>query len=277
MKKLILKIAVLFVILSQNSYSEDKTFGIGVTSGTFWAINDVKYLYDCASCFPLNDFTSNDFFWGMTTETKFLFPNSLSFLANVYYSRFSYLKKEDGGIYPALVSDGNGVQTLVNAETIWERDGSYSLLSMDLLLKYKIPVVDLSFSAGVSLGYLLNSHYAEYYKIISPNNAQFTRPSDWNELGYEFLDNGRVVRLYNKEIPYKNDFRIGLKAGINYDFMLWDYSISPFVYYDFPLTSVVYDRNRKCVSICPDYYKYTEGWHWKISYLSAGIDFKYWL
>ena len=75
MKKLILKIAVLLVILSQNSFSEEKTFGIGATSGSFWAINDVKYLYNCTSCKTLNDFTSNDFFWGITTETKFLFPS----------------------------------------------------------------------------------------------------------------------------------------------------------------------------------------------------------
>lgn len=277
MKKLILKIAVLLVILSQNSYSEEKIFGIGVTSGSFWAINDVKYLYNCTSCKALNDFTSNDFFWGMTTETKFLFPNSLSFLANVYYSRFSFLDKEDGDSYPSIVRDENGDSKTIYSITDWEWEGSYSLLSLDLLLKYKIPVVDLSFSAGVSLGYLLNSHYEEYYKMLSPEDAQFARADNWQKLGYEYLDNERVIRFYNKEIPYKNDFRIGLKAGIHYDLMLWDYSISPFVYYDFPLTSVVYDRNRKCVSICPDYYKYTEGWHWKISYLRAGIDIKYWL
>jgi hypothetical protein len=269
MKKLILKIAVLFVILSQNSYSEDKTFGIGFTYGHFWAINDVEFIQNSNASNVLDDFTNQSNYYGLTYEVKIPFLKDFSLMTNLYYNSFEFEQSKDGVSYPTLIYDDNGNPIVVNSKIVHSVKGNYSLFDLDILSKYKIFNTGLSLFAGVSISKYESSKYENTMNIVSKDAAKFVVTE-----GYVYRNDRKTLVLYDDKIPNYNSFRFGLKVGASYDFNLYLFTISPYMNYDFALTELASKYTLKGDPFCyPDLLNP----HWKVHYLNIGIDFKYWL
>ena len=132
--------------------------------------------------------------------------------------------------------------------------------------------MNLGVFAGISVSYLAQSSYTELIRIITPEYIQFPVSPGLGNKGYRYSDDKRTIYLKEGEIPFKNDFRYAIKAGLTYDLDFWGMRLSPFVTMDFPLSDVVNGVNMNCA---PAACKLRENAHWRITYYQAGIDLKY--
>ncbi len=267
--KLQLLALLLFFIAFQSSYSEPGRIGFGLTGGYLNAVNDVQYVYNCESCALLNNFKEGGFFTGIVLEYPLGLGLGSSIISKLYYNRFSYDYLGQGDKYPSFVDDyGN----TTFSETRWDWQGNYTLFSIDILPKIKIPYLELGVFAGFSISYLVQSSYSELFRMIAPEYTQFKVSPGYESKGYRYSDDKRTIYMKEGEIPFKNDFRYAIKAGLTYDFDFWGMRLSPFVTMDFPLSDVVNGVNMACV---PAACKLRENAHWRITYYQAGIDLKY--
>lgn len=275
MKKFIkLQLLALFLlsITFQISYSEPGKIGLGLTGGYLNASNDVHYVYSCDVKKFMDNFIQGGYFAGIVLEYPLGLGLGSSIVSKLYCNNFSYSYLNNGESYISIVDDGKGGSKAVNTETFWGWRGNYSLMSLDILPKIKIPFIDLGLFAGLSFSYLINSNYNEKYMISEPDYIQFYVNDEYIKQGYRYTDNNRTMILKEGEIPYKNNFRYSIKAGLNYDLLLSKYTISPFVTIDLPLNSVVNGVNQGCT---PEINAIRTGYHWKITYFQFGIDLKY--
>lgn len=262
-------------IASQSAFSQSMQSGIGITSGYFIAHNDVLFAYHCCPCKLMDNFNKGNYFEGLTYEFAFNMGIEGSIITKLYYNSFSFFNTKVQDDYAVLEPDPNnpGQQKLVRSLTQWEWSGKYSLLSLDLMPKITIPNIKLGIFFGFSFSYLIDSKYNEIYRMVEPGNGYFTPDSTvYAKYGVRLSDDKRSIIYKEGKMPFKNDFRYGLKFGLTYDYDILGFRISPFVAVDYPLSSVINNVKLNCTpadSITPADY------HWKITYLQAGIDVKY--
>ena len=272
MKQFFILTLLLISITCISSLANPGNIGFGLTGGYLNASNDVHYVYNCESCALMESFRQGGYFAGITIEYPLSIGLESSIISRVYFNTFSYLYFVMGDEYPSIVDDGNGGYKTVNSQTRWDWTGENSLLSLDILPKIIIPYLKLGVYAGISVSYLVNSSYTELYRMIKPEYVQFKVVPGYESKGYRYADKNRTVYLKEGEIPYKNDFRYAVKAGLTYDFDFWGMRLSPFVTMDFPLSDVVSSVNMDCApAVC----LLRKNAHWRITYYQAGLDLKY--
>jgi len=221
---------------------------------------------------PVEQFQSKQLFLRTLFRVRSWAWLEKSLLSRIYFNSFDFKYSVPGDSYPSLVDDGKGGYTTQNSSTSWDWEGKYSLVTLDILPKITIPYLKLGFFAGPSVSYLTESKYTEIYRILTPEQVQFKRQTGYEKLGYRYADHDRTVYLKEGKIPYKNDFRFGIKAGLTYDFEFWGLRLSPFVSIDYPLNSVVNGANTSCSpAICA----LRKDAHWRILFMQAGMDLKY--
>ena len=266
------------LIAVQAAFSQPLKSGIGITSGYFNALNDVRYVYNCYSC-QCNGVTENfnkgNYFAGITYEFAFNAGIEGSIITKLYYNSFSFFNIKLQDNFPSIHI--NPPDTLRNqiiySSTQWEFQGKYSLLSLDIMPKITIPYLKLGMFFGFSFSYLLDSKYTEIYRLVGePYNATFTNNDEFAKNGWRLSEDKRAIYLKEGNIPLKNDFRYGLKFGLTYDYDILGFRFSPFVAVDYPLSSVINGVNTSCPASDS---LYRGDFHWKITYLQAGIDVKY--
>ncbi|MFA6571516.1 MAG: hypothetical protein WCT77_09800 [Bacteroidota bacterium] len=268
-----LRLLIIFVVFIsfETANCEPYNYAIGVTGGYLNAYNDVQYAYYC-SCSLMNDFNKSSYFSGITFEYPLKIGLESSIITRFYYNSFSN-NYFNSNIFPiAIYNEVTDQNEVVMCETRFEWDIQYTLLSLDILPKIKLPFIKLGIFAGVSLNYLIDSKYDEIYRLISPKKARFPVNEDPEKYGYRYADSNRTIFVTEGKIPYKNDFRFGLKAGLTYDFEYEGFMISPFVSIDYPLNPVVKQINTNC---SPEICDLRADAHWRIIYYQAGIDLKY--
>ncbi|MGA2296245.1 MAG: hypothetical protein ABSG15_01710 [FCB group bacterium] len=263
-------------IASQAAFSQSLQSGIGITAGYFNAYNDVRYVYNCYSCQcngVMENFNKGNYFAGLSLETSINVGIEISLLTKLYYNSFSFVYTKVQDRYPSTYVDSMGREQIEFTTTQYAWEGKYSLLSFDIMPKITIPNLKLGIFFGFSFSYLLDSKYTEIYRLVGePHNARFTDNPEFAQNGYRLSDDGRSIYFKEGEIPYKNDFRYGLKFGLTYDYDIFKFRISPFVSVDYPLSSVINGINTNCPASDS---LYRGDFHWKITYLQAGIDLKY--
>ena len=267
-----LAVAVFLLIATQSSFSQKPSIALGITGGHLNAENDAKYVYICSTCGKsMGNFNAGTYFAGISFEYLLDIGIEGSIMSKIYYNSFSNIYSVDGVSFPNLVdaSDPNYTPLVVRSVTHNDWEVNYSLLTLDILPKIKIPYLTLDLFAGISVSYLLDSRFSEIYRIISPQNVRFPEYPEYKGM-YE--DKGRSIRFKDGVIPFKNDYRYGFKAGMQYDFDFWGLRLSPFVAIDIPFNSVVNGVNLNCPPLACS--TRTDA-HWKITYYQAGLDLKY--
>ncbi len=270
--KLSLLPLLLLSITFQLSHTEPGKLGFGLTGGYLNASNNVNYVYNCEFCKTLTNFSKGGYFIGITHELPLTTFLETSLLTKLYYNSFSNLYHTVGDTYPFLLDDGKGGYFTSYSITNYNWDLTYGLISLDIMPKIKIPIINLGVFAGVSISYLLNSSYTEFIHFDSPDLTKMWTSDVYLKKGYRYADSN--MTLYTKEgsLPYKNDFRYTIKAGLNYDFQFMEMTISPFISMDYPLSEVVNGSNSTC-SLEAMVYRMNQ--YWKITYYQFGIDLKY--
>jgi hypothetical protein len=275
MKKLFkLSFLALFLLsfAFQSSYSEPGKLGIGLTGGYLNASNDVHYVYSCDFKKSMDNFNQGGYFAGIVMEYPLGLGLGSSIITRLHFNSFSYNYYVDGASYPSLVDDGNGGYKTIYEHSNWDRAGNNSLLSLDLLPKIVIPFLKLGVFAGISVSYLIHNDYSEIYRLPSLFPLSYPQTQELINKGYRISYEENAIYYKEGEIPYKNNFRYAMKAGLTYDFNFWGMRLSPFLTMDFPLSDVVNGVNMAC-SINALSYRLDA--HWRITYYQAGIDLKY--
>jgi hypothetical protein len=267
----ILTVFFFITVSFQTTLCESPKYAVGLTGGYFNAYNDVHYKYSCGGCGNLlDDFAKSSYFFGIAFENSLGLGLESSIIWKLYYNSFSFFYSKKGSELKYWEYDSVLQHDVIKSLKLrWDWEGKYSLLSLDILPKIKIPYFGLGVFAGISFSYLLESNYNEVYRMLESGNVRFIGPV--NE-GYRMSENKKEIFMREGEIPDKNDLRFGIKAGLTYDFEIWGFLISPFLAFDYPLNSVV---NRIKLDCPPDDCSYTADAHWRIIYYQAGIDLKY--
>jgi hypothetical protein len=103
---------------------------------------------------------------------------------------------------------------------------TYNLINVESLVKFNI-VSRLGISIGPKLGYVITKKYSEsgiaYYYAPSSNVTPPYLPDTLNSSG---------------NIPGAHSFRLGLQIGLQYDFLLGNFLITPEVSYDIGETTI---------------------------------------
>jgi len=275
MKKLFkLSLLALFLLsfAFQSSHTEPGKLGIGLTGGYLNASNDVHYVYSCDFKKSMDNFNQGGYFAGIVLEYPLGLGLGSSIITRLHFNSFSYNYYVDGASYPSLVDDGNGGYKTIYEHSNWDRAGNNSLLSLDLLPKIVIPFLKLGVFAGISVSYLIHNDYSEIYRLPSLFPLSYPQTQELINKGYRISYEENAIYYKEGEIPFKNDFRYAIKAGLNYDLNLGKFCISPFITMDFPLNDVVNGANTACPS---DTNNIRTNLHWRITYYQFGIDLKY--
>jgi hypothetical protein len=128
-------------------------------------------------------------------------------------------------------------------------DVTYNLLTIETLYKYQFPGTELGVVAGPKFGFPMGA--------TAIQNQTFDYGLGRTPSYVTFDDGSQSHQLYSGDVPNKAGFRLALKIGAQYEFLLGALLVTPCIAYDLGVTKV----------------SSTEGW--RVSSLAGTIDFKY--
>lgn len=138
---------------------------------------------------------------------------------------------------------------------------TYSVASLEVCYKLNpfTNAVPLGFTLGPTFDFALSKKQRQTFEITSPNNARFKRLPDAQlaELGYTYENNDRTLVIRDGDIPNSQSFRLGLKAGVQYEILMNEWLIVPAMYYNLALVNL---------SSAED---------WRVNALQIGVDVRY--
>lgn len=219
-----------------------------------------------APCPVFENGQSNGFYAGFTYEhilgEDYKNANSSIIVRVMYQTMPSYLEV-GGDEYPSLLTyvDGQGnvvKEELVNSSTLWTSEVKYDMVTAEAV--YKINPFEgnnLGFTIGPTFDYALTKNLSNRMKLITPRNAQFTRPDNWQERGLQYENNDRTIIFYDDEVPESSAFRFGLKAGIQYEILFGRVYVVPGIQYNFGITNLSSKQS------------------WRVSPLQVGFDVRF--
>lgn len=220
-----------------------------------------------APCPTFENGQSNGFYVGFTWEyilgKDFKNANSSIITRVMYQTMPSYL--EIGGKeYPSLVSIVDPAtgevkeQTVVMSSTLHTLKVDYSMVTAEVVYKLNpFEGMNLGFTLGPTFDYALTKTYSQQFKLVTPRNASFIRPPDWETLGIKYENNDRTIIINDGDIPNSSAFRFGLKAGIQYEILFGRMYVVPGIQYNFGITNLSSDQS------------------WRVNALQIGFDVRF--
>jgi hypothetical protein len=170
-------------------------------------------------------------------------------LFNMYPGSVTVEEKD----YPVRAANGSVINT--NVENVLDID--YNVITVEAV--YKINPIEgfgIGFIVGPAFDFAISKNRTHNYNLVSPSNAQFLANDQSNQ--YPLINNNRTRVMYDGEIEDAGAFRLGLKAGVQYEILLNSkFYIVPSVTYNFGITSV------------------TGKYDWRVSPLQIGVDARY--
>ncbi len=136
----------------------------------------------------------------------------------------------------------DGVPQVVKADCNYGIAADLNAATLDFMYKVSIAGTGFAFSVGPSVSYFYDNNLKTELTILKPENAVFTDTQ------------GKIKNYIDEKVPDAEDFRIGLKAGLQYDINLDIFKIALGAFYDNGFTD------------------FTKG-GWNINNLIFGLDF----
>lgn len=186
-----------------------------------------------------------------------------SIIGRVLYNTFpASFSKESGeastGGFPSLDQNGNPVYS----DVLHTNEVNYSTITIEAM--YKFNFLDrLGVVVGPSIDVVaLTKTQEQKMSLVKPANASFKMNTDDKTIRYtDFVSgnsNPRGIILKEGEIPNSSSFRLGLKAGIQYEILTkGNLYIVPSLAYNLGLTSLSGDQS------------------WTVSALQLGVDIRF--
>ncbi|PKL86243.1 MAG: hypothetical protein CVV22_03540 [Ignavibacteriae bacterium HGW-Ignavibacteriae-1] len=247
---------------------EEVPIYIGPVFGYNRSIHSVDLAsFDEAICPRFQDGNDNGFYVGFSFEHhlgKDATLSTSSFIFRVLYSTMPAFMETSEAPIPSLITivDGNGDpigEDIINSSTRHTQQVDYSVVSAEVCYKINpIPGMGLGFTIGPTFDFALTKTQDQRYELLTPLEAQFRRNQDAiDQLGYKYVDNDQVIIIKEGDIPNSNAFRLGIKAGVQYEILFGTLVIVPAMYYNYGVTNLSSQES------------------WRVNALQVGVDLRW--
>lgn len=224
----------------------DTELRIGLSSGLTRNFHDgdAYRLIDDPSCPVFNEL---DPLWGMSAGLTgaYKFSRYAGVTAHLLYSTHPGRGRSELPNAQVLLpgSDPSEDPVVVTQTVRAQTDIVYNLYQLGVMGTMDVvstQYVRAGIAVGGSVAYVDEARQTIKQELVEPENARFINPESYPE-----REGGRVlVFADDAPIPGVSSFRASLRAGSYVDFRLFNFlHITPGVYFDYGLTSVVEDRD----------------------------------
>jgi hypothetical protein len=216
-----------------------------------------SFVEDQDRCPTFSNGNANGYYFGLSFE--YLLGNAKnsksSIIARLLYNSFPAYFEQGGDTYPSLVEDPSSPTgyTTVESSTKHELNVKYSTITFEPCYKLNL-IGTFGFTVGPTFDFTMNTELEQTYKLIEPDYVQFKE--DPNS-GYRYSDDKRTIYVQEGEIPDAAGFRLGLKAGVQYEILLGRMYVVPAVYYNYGITKLTSMEN------------------WYVHALQMGVDIRF--
>ncbi|MFW6276449.1 MAG: hypothetical protein ACOC2K_02105, partial [Bacteroidota bacterium] len=234
-------------------------FGYNRSIHTF----EIPSFADDALCPTFENGNDNGFYAGLTMEYILgeVLDATNSIIARITYNTLpTYTEEytEEGGGLPSIITDPNtGEKTEVLSQSIHTADVSFNSIQVDVMYKFNFFGSGLGIAVGPNFGFAMAKTYEQQLSLTDPPEAQFERADDWQQRGFEYINDDRTIVIEDGDIPNSNAFRLGIKAGIQYEYLMGQLYVVPHAYYNFGVTQLSEDND------------------WRVDALQIGVDVRY--
>ncbi len=243
-----------------------KPIYIGPTVGFNRSIHSVELasFVDDPLCPFFPNGTANGFWVGLTGE--YLLGNvknsNSSIIARVLYNRLPASFDKEGSIYPSMVSQIVGPDTntvIMESATSHGISVTYDLITAEVCYKLNLFNTNFGITIGPTFDFAMSKNIEQTFELTYPMNAKFV----YNQ---EAIDNGTIVRYENNQrkivvkdgdIEGSSSFRLGIKAGVQYEILMGRMYIVPAAYYNYGIL------------------KLTDMEDWYVHALQIGVDVRF--
>jgi hypothetical protein len=281
-----MKLRILPVLLISAVFSTLMAFGQGATDNPIMPVFEETPIYigpvfgynrsihsvdlasfDEAICPRFTDGNDNGFYVGFSFEHhlgKDATLSTSSFIFRVLYSTMPAFMETTEAPIPSLITIVNAAgddigETIIESATKHTQQIDYSVISAEVCYKINpIPGMGLGFTIGPTFDFALTKTQDQRYILVYPLEAQFRRDQkSIDELGYQYVDNDRTIIIKEGDIPNSNAFRLGIKAGVQYEILYNTLTIVPAMYYNFGVTNLSSQES------------------WRVNALQVGVDLRW--
>jgi hypothetical protein len=238
----------------------------GPTVGYNRAMHSVDLTTDLpgANCPKFTSGNSNGFYIGGNIEFPIggLKNTTSGIIAKLLYSTLPASMQTTSETGPLPVNDPNNTQK--STDVFYTNEVDYSMICGEVLYKFNF-AGNLGFVGGLTGDFALARTQEMKIRVIGDNQS-FSITDQELQKEYpgarkaDFINgnnNPRSIILKEGEIANSSAFRIGLKAGIQYEFLLTKMVIAPHAFYNFGINNLASTAD------------------WRVSALQLGIDVRY--
>lgn len=219
----------------------------GITGGYNSSLHKISHSnFVIIEDYPAPEFENsqmNSYYAGITFEFLFEPTNfSNSILANLVFTSQPAYFKEQSLPYPSKVMK-SGHTIIILSTTKQTLEVTYNLVSLETLYKQNLFGSSLGIVLGPTFDFAVMKSYKQKFSLDEPSNSQFVKPEDWESKGLRFEDNDRSLILDEGEMNETSTFRLGLKAGIQFEMFFEGLYLVPSISYNYGITTFNSDMN----------------------------------
>jgi hypothetical protein len=223
------------------------------------SVNKLATFSGDAKCPTFESGKGLGFYAGFTFEYLIGDPkeSQSSVIARAVYSTMPASMEVAGDNWPTLVEGANQDDlTPIRSTTQHSLDISYNLFSIEVCYKLNLSKeIPLGITVGPTFDIPVTKNVLQKYKILTPLNVRFKEDPVF---AGKYEDNGRTIKLQDGPIQDAASFRLGFKAGIQYEFIPGEgYYIVPAIFYNFGLTKVSTKED------------------WRVNAIQIGVDVRF--
>lgn len=225
---------------------------------------ELKTFADEPLCPTFINGSDNGFFAGLSFEYQLgdveSGQSNSSIIARLLYNTLPSSMEQSDLDLPTRVIYAGGQDGIENTSVIHLNAVKYDLVTFEAMYKFNpIPGQGLGLTAGITFDYALTKTQEQRMDLVKPLNAQFRRPEPGSpeDKGYRYENNDRSIIIFDGDIPESSAFRLGLKAGIQYEILFNKMYLVPAVYYNFGITNLQNEFD------------------WRVNALQIGLDLRF--
>jgi len=209
--------------------------------------------------------TDNGFFVGISFEYMLgeLEKSNSSIITRLLYNALPAKLEQSDLDLPTRVAyiQGNDTTDIIeNTSIIHLNEVKYDLVTFEVMYKFNpIPGSGLGLTVGPTFDFALTKTHEQRMDLVKPLNAQFKRIDEYEQRGYRYENNDRSIVVSDGDIPESSAFRLGLKAGVQYEILLarGGMYVVPGVFYNLGITNLSSDFD------------------WRVNAFQIGIDLRF--
>ncbi len=213
--------------------------------------------------------SNNGFFAGWSFEYLLGEPevSNSSIIARLLYNNLPASMEQPDLDMPTRVVEINGADTteiIQNTSILHTNEVKYDIITFEVMYKFNPLQGGALKGFGVTFGptfdFALTKTQEQRMDLIRPLNAQFKRnEADIANKGYKYENNDRSIVIMDGDIPNSSAFRLGIKAGVQYEILLGrgGMYVVPSIHYNFGLTNLNSDFG------------------WRVNAIQIGVDLRF--